>query len=238
MNSNKQKKLPYFPFYPSDFDSDTQLLSDAEVGAYVRLLNIQWKKGKIPANKLPRLMDDYDAIWDEISEFFVMEGGLVFNNRLEEERVIAIGRHEKAMKANNARWNAPSNAPSIPTSNPPDDPPDDPPAIPTQNSELRTNNLELIKSIVEFLNEKAETSFHSTTPATQTVIKARLHEGFSAEDIKRVIEYKVGEWKHNPEMSKYLRPLTLFGNKFESYFQASKRIISTPKDRLMRSTPE
>ena len=135
-------KLPYFPFYPSDFDSDTQLLSDAEVGAYVRLLNIQWKKGKIPISKLPRIMEDYDSTWDEISEFFIIEKGLVFNNRLEEERVIAIGRHEKAMKANNARWNAPSNAPSNPT--------DDPPAIPTQNSELITNNTEpeLKKSVL------------------------------------------------------------------------------------------
>ena len=131
---NAMAKLPYFPFYPSDFDSDTQLLSDAEVGAYVRLLNIQWKKGKIPIDKLPRIMEDYESVWGEISEFFIVEDGLVFNNRLEEERVIAIGRHEKAVKANNARWNAPSNAPSNPT--------DDPPAIPTQNSKPITHNAE------------------------------------------------------------------------------------------------
>lgn len=128
----KQKKLPFFSFYPSDFDSDTQLLCDAEVGAYVRLMNIQWKNGMIPESKLPRLMEDYDNVWPEIKQYFTIKNGLVYNERLERERDIAKKRHEKAVKANNARWNAKGNAPSNTTSNTPKNP----------NSELITHNTE------------------------------------------------------------------------------------------------
>ena len=41
-----------------------------------------------------------------------------------------------------------------------------------------------------------------------------LHFGL---DFKKVIDIKVREWAKNPEMEGYLRPHTLFGNKFESY---------------------
>jgi len=96
----------------------------------MRLLNTQWSKGKLPLEKLPRLMEDYKNTWEEISEFFTIEDGLVFNERLERERVTAIARHTKAVTASNARWNAPSNAPH------------DAPAMPTQNSELITKKTE------------------------------------------------------------------------------------------------
>lgn len=133
----KKKKLPYFPFYPSDFDSDTDLLSDAEVGAYIRLLNIQWKSGKIPEKKLPRLMEDHENVWPEIEQYFDCEDGLVFNSRLERERGVAEERHNTAVargKAGaDARWNTPSNRPSI------DGALDG--AIATQNSELITKKL-------------------------------------------------------------------------------------------------
>ena len=76
--------------------------------------------------------------------------------------------------------------------------------------------------IVEYLNEKAGTAFKSTSKATQKLIKARLDDGFSVEDFKTVIDNQCAKWKNN-EWSQYLRPSTLFGNKFENYLNANGR---------------
>lgn len=84
--------------------------------------------------------------------------------------------------------------------------------IPDINTDINT-----VKDIVEYLNEKAGTNYRHTTRKTQSLIKARLNEGFDLEDFKHVIDVKVAEWGNNPEMSKYIRPETLFSNKFEGY---------------------
>jgi len=73
------------------------------------------------------------------------------------------------------------------------------------------------KEIVSYLNEKTNKNYRSTTKKTQTLIKARINEGFTEDDFKKVIDNKVTEWKSDKEMNKYLRPETLFGTKFESY---------------------
>lgn len=76
-----------------------------------------------------------------------------------------------------------------------------------------------IKSIVDFLNSCAGTSYRATSKATQGHINARLAEGFTVDDFKTVISKKCAEWKGG-EMEKYLRPETLFGSKFENYLNA------------------
>ena len=48
-------------------------------------------------------------------------------------------------------------------------------------------------------------------------IMARFKEGYTLEDFKQVIDIKTAEWKDSPEFSKYLRPETLFGSKFDGY---------------------
>lgn len=48
-------------------------------------------------------------------------------------------------------------------------------------------------------------------------IQARINEGnYTLEDFKKVIDIKYSQW-NNTEMKKYLRPVTLFGTKFEAY---------------------
>jgi uncharacterized phage protein (TIGR02220 family) len=48
-------------------------------------------------------------------------------------------------------------------------------------------------------------------------IEARIKEKFKEDDFKKVIDHKVSEWKDNPKMKKYIRPATLFGDKFNGY---------------------
>ncbi|RKQ16958.1 hypothetical protein D8M03_08760 [Lysinibacillus endophyticus] len=73
------------------------------------------------------------------------------------------------------------------------------------------------KKIIDFLNEKAGTSYRHNTKNTRKLIKARFQEGFTEDDFQTVIIKKVVSWQDDPKMSKFLRPETLFGTKFESY---------------------
>ena len=80
--------------------------------------------------------------------------------------------------------------------------------------------------ITDYLNEKAGSQFRSSTKKTQSLIKARFNEGFKIDDFKRVIDIKTNEWLNNKDMSKYLRPETLFGTKFESYLNQEHKPVS------------
>jgi hypothetical protein len=47
----------------------------------------------------------------------------------------------------------------------------------------------------------------------------RFGEGFCSDDFYKVIDLKAKEWM-NTDFDRYLRPQTLFGNKFESYLNS------------------
>ena len=70
--------------------------------------------------------------------------------------------------------------------------------------------------IISYLNNKIGTNYKYTTRKTQSLIRARLEDGFTPDDFKKVIDTKVTEWI-GTEYEKFLRPETLFGTKFEGY---------------------
>lgn len=72
------------------------------------------------------------------------------------------------------------------------------------------------KEIISYLNEKAGTSYRHTTQKTKDLINARFNEKFIIDDFYTVIDKKVDEWL-GTEWQKFLRPETLFSNKFEGY---------------------
>ncbi len=74
--------------------------------------------------------------------------------------------------------------------------------------------------VISFLNEKAGTKYKPTSGKTQTLIRARMNEGFTLEDFQTVISKKCAEWM-GTDMEKYLRPETLFGTKFEGYLNSN-----------------
>ena len=73
------------------------------------------------------------------------------------------------------------------------------------------------KTVIDYLNEKTDSHYKATTPKTKQLVQARLKEGFSVDDFKTVIDKKTATWLNDNKMNKYLRPLTLFGTKFEDY---------------------
>jgi uncharacterized phage protein (TIGR02220 family) len=78
------------------------------------------------------------------------------------------------------------------------------------------------KAIIEHLNGQAGTKFSHKGSANQKLIKARFNEGYTIEEFKSVIDIKVEQWK-NSDMAQYLRPSTLFGNKFDQYLNEQYR---------------
>jgi phage replication O-like protein O len=77
-------------------------------------------------------------------------------------------------------------------------------------------NKDIVECIVNHLNSRCGTNFEPTTKKTIDFINARIKEGYKLEDFKTVINKKADEWE-NTNMRTYLRPITLFGTKFESY---------------------
>ncbi len=89
------------------------------------------------------------------------------------------------------------------------------------SSKQKNGNIDY-KTIIDFLNEKAGTHYKHTTEKNKTLIRARINEGFTVDDFKTVIEYKVKEWR-GTKFEPYLRPVTLFGTKFEGYLNNASK---------------
>ena len=77
------------------------------------------------------------------------------------------------------------------------------------------------KEIIDYLNKKTDSRYKNVA-GNQKLIKARWHEGYRLDDFKRVIDNKTDAWlgvvaKDGRDMGQFLRPSTLFGNKFDQY---------------------
>ena len=84
-----------------------------------------------------------------------------------------------------------------------------------------TSFIDKVKYIVEYLNTKAGKRYKPTSKDTQGLIRARMNEGYNVEDFVAVIDKMTTKWKGDKKMDDYLRPSTLFGNKFENYLNTS-----------------
>lgn len=89
---------------------------------------------------------------------------------------------------------------------------------------------EIYSRVINYLNKKTGKNFKVDTKSTQRLIGLRLKDGFSPEDFKTVIDKKCLSWTDDLKYSHFLRPETLFGNKFESYLnELSKTKIKKQK---------
>lgn len=84
-----------------------------------------------------------------------------------------------------------------------------------------------VKEIIDYLNSLAGTNYRASSRKTKDLIKARINEGYTLEDFKVVIEKKTREWINDNKMRVYLRPETLFSNKFEGYLNQPVKELTT-----------
>ena len=89
-------------------------------------------------------------------------------------------------------------------------------------SSVPTIQSKLIEEIIDYLNTRAGTKYKYDAKNTVKYISARLKEGYTVEDFKKVIDSKSKEWL-NTDFEKYLRPATLFGTKFENYLNEANK---------------
>ena len=122
-------KLPYFQYYPADFEQGTAAFTLIEVGAYQRLLNYQWSHGSVPGDNLKALAQILrcppsmaKAVWAVIQEKFPRTvTGAYRNPRLAEVRRDAEALHDKN-RANGAKGGRPPKPKDNPPVNPPVNP--------------------------------------------------------------------------------------------------------------------
>jgi len=88
-----------------------------------------------------------------------------------------------------------------------------------QKSKTETKNREIYIAIIAYLNQQTGSNYNPDNAQTQELIESRLKEGYTPADFAKVIDRKTREWE-NTEFAQYLRPSTLFGDKFENYLNA------------------
>lgn len=76
-------KDPAFLFYSSDFLTGTALMSDDQVGKYIKLLCYQHQKGHLTERDMLKICSTHDE--DIFSKFEKDENGLYYNVRLQQE---------------------------------------------------------------------------------------------------------------------------------------------------------
>lgn len=90
-------------------------------------------------------------------------------------------------------------------------------------------SLEEIKGIIDYLNLKTNSHYKYSSDKTKKLIRARINDGFEVNDFKIVIDNKADEWL-GTDFEKFLRPETLFSNKFEGYLNQK----TTPKKKTLK----
>lgn len=91
---------------------------------------------------------------------------------------------------------------------------------PTKNDKNDKNDkkslyVDEIGQVIDYLNQKTNSRFR-ISESNNRHIRARLSEGYTLLDMLAVIDKKTEEWL-DTDYAKYLRPETLFGNKFQGY---------------------
>ena len=77
------------------------------------------------------------------------------------------------------------------------------------------------EAIIQDLNQKTGKEYKHTSKQTRALIQARWNDGFRAPDFFKVHLNMAGKWLNDPKMQQYLRPETLYGNKFEGYLNTN-----------------
>ena len=94
--------------------------------------------------------------------------------------------------------------------------------IPEKKKRSRATASQLVIDVISHLNKTANTAYKPNTQATIELINAREKEGYTLDDFIMVINAKCSEWLYDDQHNKYLRPETLFGNKFEGYVNTAR----------------
>lgn len=222
-------KDPAVLFYTSDFLASTLLWSDAEIGAYIKLLCLQHLQGGLEEADLLTITQDYPRVR---SKFLKEEDELYYNPRMKAEsekrkkftesrRANGYKKYSKKASAEtvddaSASAYADASAEHMGNGNINRNINGNIDVIEEIEESEEKKRKEKVREIITYLNSKLGTRYTFTAEYINKHIRARLAEGFTVEDFCIVIDKKHREWI-GTEMAKFLRPETLFGTKFMTY---------------------
>ena len=84
-------------------------------------------------------------------------------------------------------------------------------------------------SLIKTLNAESGSRYKLTAEFTGR-IRELLNAGYTEADMMKVIKVKAAEWRDDAKMKQYLRPRTLFGDKFEDYVLAPVPVAIEEKE--------
>ena len=92
---------------------------------------------------------------------------------------------------------------------------------------------EVYEDIINFLNQATGKNYKTNSVINRKFITQRLNDGFTIDDFRQVISVKSTNWLGS-KMEQFLRPETLFSNKFESYL--NENIVSNTPNSNLKNT--
>lgn len=93
------------------------------------------------------------------------------------------------------------------------------------------NSNHIYIEVIDHLNKQSGKRYSPKSSQTKKLINARIKEGYNITDFKKVIDIKCTNWLNSP-MEAYLRPETLFSNKFEGYVNEELKVIKDKVDKV------
>lgn len=91
-------------------------------------------------------------------------------------------------------------------------------------TETTTDN-NICKEVIDYLNLKTGKNYSEFTKSTKELIIAKQKAGYTKKELLKVIDNKVFSWG-GTIYEKYLRPTTLFGDKFDEYLNEEQKDYS------------
>lgn len=92
------------------------------------------------------------------------------------------------------------------------------------NSEVSNTNRFNYSKFINSINEEANTNFRNSSN-NRKLIHARLADGYTEEELIKVIKFKANQWKDNEKMKKYIVLTTLLRpSNFDKYIQEVESI--------------
>ena len=82
---------------------------------------------------------------------------------------------------------------------------------------ILSGNDIVIKDVIDYLNKKINSSYNWENEKIKDFINNWIEKGYKTLDFQIVIDKKFDEWK-DTKMIVHLNPYTLFGDKFENYY--------------------
>lgn len=194
-------KDPAFLMYSQDFYIGTIEFTNEEVGQYLRILLLEHQKGRMTAETIRLMVGKVSE--KVLQKFHTDKHGKLYNKRFEKE-VQKRNEYVNSRYRNGLKGGRPKSIRKACGNHK------------VNHIEDENEDKDLLKYIVNYLNEKAGTRYRSSSAKTKDKIRARLNEGYKKEDFVTVIDNKCTEWLGG-EFARFLRPETLFGPKFEGY---------------------